>query len=161
MAFKGCVGDNWIMVASCFLPSDVLCFFLRSSGSVTIDTLQIFEANLLTHHRSEMLRLYSVLKIMNNSIHDRRLCMQSCSAYIPQSSEPFQQLYRQLQYAITFHMHCLNRECARFSLHVFLTLRTWPHLQSFPTICNPSPPSANPAKLHSQARPGSAPSCGP
>jgi hypothetical protein len=27
MAFKGCVGDYWIMVASCFLPSDVLCFF--------------------------------------------------------------------------------------------------------------------------------------
>ena len=43
MAFKGCVGDNWIKVA--FLPSDVLCFFWRSSGSVTIDTLQIFESN--------------------------------------------------------------------------------------------------------------------
>jgi hypothetical protein len=48
MAYKGCDGDYWIMVA--FLTSTFF-FFLRSRGSVAIDTLQLFEAKSLTHRR--------------------------------------------------------------------------------------------------------------
>ena len=48
MAFKGCVGDYWITYGGFTDLLTFYVFFLRSSGSVAIDTLQIFEAILLT-----------------------------------------------------------------------------------------------------------------
>lgn len=68
------------------------------------------------------------------------ICVQPYSVYIPRPSGLFQQLYRQLPYAITSHMRCLIRECSQFPpnlphlAYLAASSKLPNHLQSFATV---------------------------